>query len=69
MELHVCESSKANYKGKVKMKAVVSNSAVRVFVILVRLMVRVHEITKLPETIPCFRQDCSCIYIQSLMTA
>jgi hypothetical protein len=60
---------KTNYKGNVKIKAVISNSALRVFVILVRLMVRVHYITKLPETVPCFPQDCSCIYIQSLQTA
>jgi hypothetical protein len=40
-ELQVLEFSKANYKGNVKIKAFISDSALLVFVILVRLMARV----------------------------
>jgi hypothetical protein len=69
MRLHVFESSKANYKGNVKIKAVISNSALRVFVISVHLMACVYYVTKLQGTVTRFLQDCSCLYIQSSLTA
>lgn len=53
-ELQVLDFSEANYKGNGKIKAVISNSVVRVFVIPVCLMVCVYCVTKLPEIVSCF---------------